>query len=55
MHSAPLWLMNPTLPGRAIALANVALRPVSGLITPRQFGPITRMGPRRASATTSRS
>ena len=28
--------------------AKVALRPVSGLITPRQFGPMTRMPPRRA-------
>ena len=32
--------------------AKVALRPVSGLITPRQFGPMMRMRPRRASAST---
>ena len=55
VHSAPLWLMKPTLPGRAIALANVAFSPVSGLITPRQFGPMTRIRPRRASSTTCRS
>ena len=28
VQSAPLWLMKPTLPGRAIPLAKVALRPV---------------------------
>ena len=50
VHSAPLWLMKPTLPGRAIAPANVALRPLQGAITPRQFGPISRIRPRRASA-----
>ena len=43
MHSAPLWLMKPTEPGRAMVVAKVAFRPVSGLITPRQLGPMTRM------------
>ena len=43
VHSAPLWLMKPTEPGRAMVVAKVAFRPVSGLITPRQLGPITRM------------
>ena len=32
----------------AMALAKVAFRPVSGLITPRQFGPMIRIRPRRA-------
>ena len=49
VHRAPLWLMKPTLPGRAMPAAKVALRPVSGLITPRQLGPMMRMLPRRAS------
>jgi len=43
VQSAPLWLMNPTLPERAMALATVALSPVSGLITPRLSGPTTRI------------
>ena len=43
MQSAPLWLMKPTVPGRAMAAAKVAFSPVSGLITPRQFGPMTRI------------
>ena len=30
VQSAPLWLMKPTLPGRAIALAKVAFRRVRG-------------------------
>src|ERR1022692_4969738 len=49
VQSAPLWLMKPTLPGRAMAEAKVALSPVRGLITPRQLGPMMRMLPRRAS------
>ena len=43
VQSAPLWLMKPTMPGRAMPLAKVALMPVSGLITPRQLGPMMRM------------
>ena len=43
VHSAPLWLMKPTMPGRAMAVAKVAFRPESGLITPRQLGPMMRM------------
>ncbi len=52
VQRAPLWLMNPTDPGRAIVLANVAFRPLCGTITPRQFGPTIRMPPLRASANT---
>jgi hypothetical protein len=55
VQRAPLWLMNATLPGRAIAPAKVALSPDSGLITPRQFGPITRILPRPASSRSCRS
>ena len=43
------------VPGLAIAAANVAFRPVTGLMTPRQLGPMMRIGPRRASSRTSRS
>jgi hypothetical protein len=43
VHSAPLWLMKPTEPGRAMAVAKVAFIPESGLITPRQLGPMMRM------------
>ncbi|MFA5914327.1 MAG: hypothetical protein WC830_12290 [Burkholderiales bacterium] len=49
VSSAPLWLMKPTVPGRAMALAKVALRCVRGRITPRQFGPIRRILPRACS------
>ena len=35
--------------------AKVALRPLVGLMTPRQFGPTMRMPPRRASANTRAS
>src|SRR5579871_2764400 len=52
VHSAPLWLMKPTEPGRAMVVANVAFKPVSGHITPRQFGPITRILAARASSST---
>ena len=48
VHNAPDWLIKPTLPRRAMVVANVALRPDTGLITPRQFGPMRRMLPRRA-------
>ena len=48
VQSAPDWLTNATFPGRAIPAANVAFRPLCGLITPRQFGPMIRMFPRRA-------
>ena len=40
--------MKATLPGSAIPLLNVAFRPISGFITPRQFGPMSRIPPRRA-------
>ena len=53
--SAPLWLMNATRPRGAMAAANVALRPLTGLITPRQLGPMSRIRCRRASAATWRS
>jgi hypothetical protein len=39
VQSAPLWLMKPTLPGRAMAPAKVAFSPRRGFIRPRQFGP----------------
>ena len=45
VHSAPLWLMKATLPGRAIELAKVAFSPDTGFITPRQLGPIRRIRP----------
>ena len=52
VQSAPLWLMKPTLPGRAIVLAKVAFNPLCGTITPRQFGPTIRILPLRASSMT---
>jgi hypothetical protein len=52
---APLWLSSATLPGRAMAPAKVALKPDGGFITPRQFGPTTRILPRLASSRTRRS
>ena len=55
VQSAPLWLIKPTLPRRAMVVANVAFRPEVGLITPRQFGPMIRMFPRRACASSWRS
>jgi hypothetical protein len=55
VSSAPLWLRNATLPLLAIPEAKVALSPETGFITPRQFGPITRIFPRRAAASTCRS
>ena len=55
VHSAPLWLMKATFPGRAMPEAKVALRPVRGLITPRQLGPTRRMPPRATCCFTSRS
>src|ERR1035441_752804 len=55
VHSAPLWLMNPTDPGRATVVANVAFIPDSGLITPRQFGPMMRIFAFCASTSSCRS
>ena len=55
MHSAPLWLMKPTEPGRAMVVAKVAFMPESGLMTPRQFGPMTRMPASCASFSNCRS
>ena len=55
MHRAPLWLRKPTVPGRAIWVAKVALSPRPGRMTPRQLGPIRRIRPRRASSSTWRS
>ena len=46
VQSAPHWLMKPTLPGLAMVAAKVALTPMFGIITPRQFGPTMRMLPR---------
>jgi hypothetical protein len=46
VSNAPLWLMNATLPGRAMPAAKLAFRADRGHITPRQFGPITGMRPR---------
>ena len=39
VHRAPDWLMKATLPRRAMPAAKVALTPLMGFITPRQFGP----------------
>ena len=47
VQSAPLWLMNPMLPGNAKGFANVAFKPMCGSITPTQFGPMIRIFPRR--------
>ena len=55
VQSAPLWLMKPTVPGRAMPAANVALSLVPGTMTPRQFGPTMRICPFRASSRTCRS
>ncbi len=55
VHSAPLWLMKPTEPGRAMPRAKVAFSPVGGLITPRQLGPMIRTPPLRASSSNWRS
>jgi hypothetical protein len=43
VHRAPLWLIKPTFPRFAISAANVAFNPLSGLMTPRQFGPMMRI------------
>ena len=53
--SAPVWLTNATRPRGAMAAANVAFNPVTGLITPRQLGPMSRMPYRRAASTAWRS
>ena len=50
VSSAPDWLMNPTDPGRAIVVANVAFSPEMGFMTPRQLGPMMRKLPFLASA-----
>jgi len=55
VRSAPDWDTKPTRPGLAIPAANVAFIPSTGFITPRQFGPTTRIPWRRAAARTSRS
>src|SRR5215204_2529457 len=55
VSKAPLWLRSATLPGRAIAPAKVALRPVGGFMTPRQLGPTILILPRLASSRTWRS
>src|SRR5262245_23544781 len=54
-QNAPLWLKKATFPGLGINGAKVAFRPLTGLITPRQFGPMMRRLPRRASARIWRS
>jgi hypothetical protein len=53
--SAPLCPTNATRPRRAIVVANVAFRPDTGLMTPRQFGPMSRMPCARACSTSARS
>ena len=45
VSSAPLWLRNATLPALGARLANVASKPITGFMIPRQLGPITRMEP----------
>ena len=55
VRSAPLWLTNATWPTGAMAAAKVAFSPVTGLMTPRQLGPMTRTPCLRASSTTWRS
>ena len=55
VRSAPLWLTKPTVPGAEIPAANVALRPVGGRITPRQFGPTIRIPLARAVSRICRS
>ena len=52
---APLWLMKPTLPGRAMSAAKVAFNLAAGTMTPRQLGPTMRMPALRASSRTWRS
>ena len=47
--------MKPTEPGAAMPAANVAFRPPTGFITPRQLGPMIRMPAFRASARTAAS
>ena len=46
--SAPDWLTKPTLPGRAMPFAKVALNPATGFMIPRQFGPTIRIPLARA-------
>ena len=53
VRSAPLWLTKPTDPRLAMSAANVALSPETGLMTPRQLGPTTRMPAARAVRSTS--
>src|SRR5687768_12388332 len=55
VSSAPDWLRKATLPGLAMPAAKVAFRPLIGFITPRQFGPMMRIFPRRAFSRTCRS
>ncbi len=54
VQSAPDWLRKATEPPCADFAAKVAFNPMIGLITPRQFGPITRILP-AVIAATSRS
>ena len=53
--SAPLWPTKATRPRPAIVDANVAFRPDTGLMTPRQLGPMRRMSWARACSTSARS
>ena len=53
--SAPLWPMNATRPRPASVDAKVAFKPDTGLMTPRQFGPMSRMSWARAWSTSARS
>ena len=55
VHMAPLWLISATVPGRAMVCAKVAFSPVTGHITPKQFGPMMRIRVGRAAERTCRS
>ena len=54
-QTAPLWLRKAMGPGWAITAAGEAFRPRNGFMTPKLFGPRSRIRPRPASARTSRS
>ena len=53
VHSAPLWEMNETFPALGMRAEKLAFKRTagSGLMTPRQFGPISRTPASRQVAT----
>ena len=55
VHKAPDCDTKARLPILALPWLNVALRPISGRITPKQLGPIKRMLWRLAFSSTARS